>query len=368
MQTAYVQGRVFNYHQCLGGTGLAGDSLFYPSDFALGQDRTLYVLNKGEEFVSCAGITKFNMDSEFIWESRGDDFAKGRGPFPSAIALDSNENVYVADEFNNEVYIFDRDGNPLGDLRPSEAGNDAAGSLIFPAPNTAGDGIAFDLILKKEGARDTSGDGELNGPMGLAFDKDDQLYVSDSHNHRVQVFTKGGTFLRKWGTYGTEDGELNLPWGLTVDTEGYVYVADWKNSRVQKFSAEGNYVATFGAPGSEEGALHRPSSVAVDKDGDVYVADWGAHCLNIYEPDGTHMLTLAGDADRLPPWQQARVNANNNTQRARKRANLTVERHFRRPVAVRVDHEGRIIVLETISNRLQVYLKEQDWIDPPFNE
>ena len=54
--------------------------------------------------------------------------------------------------------------------------------------------------------------------------------------------------------------------------------------------------------------------------------------------------------------------------RARQRADLSQERHFRRPVAVQVDDEGRIVVLETVSNRLQVYIKEQNWIEPPFNQ
>ena len=368
MKTAYVQDRVFNYGYCLGGTGLAGEAFFYPSGFALGSNGTLYVLNKGEEFVSCAGITKLNLDSEYIWESRGDDFAKGRGPFPSAIAVDSAENVYVADEFKNQIYVFDSDGNPLGDWRPGQTSDDTPSNLVFPAPNTAGDGVSFDLILKKEGAWDTSADGELNGPMGLAFSQDDRMYVSDSYNHRVQVFTKDGEFLGKWGRLGCEEGEFNLPWGITVDKEGCVYVADWKNARVQKFSSDGEFVAVFGGPDSGEGRLQRPSGVAVDNDGDVYVADWGAHCLKIYAPDGSHMLTLLGDADRLPPWQQAKVNANVNTLRARQRADLSQERYFRRPVAVQVDNEGRIIVLETVSNRLQVYIKEQDWIEPPFNQ
>ncbi len=368
MKTAYVQGRIFNYGYCLGGTGLAGEAFFYPSSFALGADSALYVLNKGEEFVSCAGITKLNLDSEFIWESRGDDFAKGRGPFPSAIAVDSGENIYVADEFKNQIYVFDSEGNPLGDWRPGQTEDDRASNLVYPAPNTAGDGITFDLILKKEGARDTSGDGELNGPMGLAFDRDDRMYVSDSCNHRVQVFTREGEFLGKWGSLGSGEGKFNLPWGITVDKEGCVYVADWKNSRVQKFSSSGEYMAVFGGSESGEGQLQRPSGVAVDKDGDVYVADWGAHCLKIYGPDGGHMLTLHGDADRLPPWQQSKVNANVNTLRARQRADLTQEKLFRRPVSVQVDDDGRIIVLETVSNRLQVYVKEQGWIEPPFNQ
>ena len=366
MLTQYVQGRIFNYDYCIGGAGLAGKGFFLPSDFALGSDGSLYVLSKSEEFVSAAGITKCTVDAEFVWETRGDDFVRGRGPFPTAIAVDSVENVYVADEFKNQVYVFDRDGTPLGDWRPSKPGNDRASKRILTAQNTAGEGVSFDLYLKKVGARDTSSDGELNGPMGLAFDKDDQLYISDSYNHRVQVFTKDGTFLRKWGTYGAGEGELNLPWGITVDKEGDVYVADWKNSRVQKFSPDGEFLAAFGGPGSGDGELHRPSGVAVDKDGDVYVADWGRDCLHIYESDGAHLVTFTGDAEQPSAWAQARLDTDLDRQRARKRADLSREKYFYRPVAVQVDDEGRIMVLETRLNRIQVYVKEQNWLEPSF--
>ena len=379
MITEYVRGRVFNYSNCLGGTSAAARGLFFPSDFALGSNRAVYVLNKAIEFNPSAGVTKLTLDSEFIWDRRGLNFLVDRGPLPSAIELDSDENVYVADEFMNQIWVFDVDGNPLANWGrgPSGSGDRASTkTLVYRSPfsrilqhqYSTKEGVPFDLYLKKVQARDTSADGDLNGPMGLRFDSDDNLFISDSYNHRVQVFAKDGTFLRKFGEFGDGDGQLNLPWGLDIDSEGCVYVADWRNRRVQKFSPEGNYMATIGGPGSGEGELLRPSGVAVDKDGDVYVTDWGANRVRIYEPDGAHMLTLAGDADRLPPWQQERVNENLDTKRARMRADMSSEKIFKRPVAVRVDDEGRIVVCEAVGNRLQVYVKEQDWIEPPFNQ
>ena len=367
MLTAYVQGRIFNYDYCVGGIALSGAGWFFPSDFAVGPNRSLYVLSKGYEFLPTQGITKCTLDSEYVWECRGGDYLEGRGPFPSSIALDSDENVYVSDEFKNRIYIFDKDGNPVGDWGSDGSTNGKSTGITLPAPNTVGAGVAFDLYLKKVGARDSSKDGELNGPMGLTFDGDDNLYIADSYNHRIQVFTRSGAFLRKWGSYGCGDGELNLPWGMAVDAEGCVYVADWGNSRVQKFSPDGACLAVFGAQGSGEGELNSPSSVAVDKDGDVYVCDWGANRVNIYEPDGEYLMHFTGDADRLSQWTQNKVDANVNQQRARKRADLSRERYFRRPVTVRVDDEGRIMTLEAVACRIQVYVKEQDWVEPQFN-
>ena len=101
-------------------------------------------------------------------------------------------------------------------------------------------------------------------PSGIAFDADENIFVVDTGNHRVQKFTKDGRYLARWGTYGGGDGELNLPWGIHVDDEGYVYVGDWRNDRVQKFTGDGELVLSFGTSGAGKGELSRPAGIAVD--------------------------------------------------------------------------------------------------------
>ena len=249
-----------------------------------------------------------------------------------SVDVDSNENIYVSDDYTSRINVSDKDGNPLSTW------------------GTKG-----------------SGEGELNGPSGLAFDKEDNLYIVDGLNHRVQKFTKDGKFLTKWGSYGSSEGQFNYPWGIAIDKQGDVYVADWKNDRVQKFSPEGEYLATFGRSGTGDGELQHPSGVAIDNEGDVYVADWGNERLNIYSSDGTFLTAFMGDADRLPPWAQESVDANPDYAKARRRVDLTPEHAFGRPVAVNVDDEGRIMVLETNRARMQIYVKERDFVHPQFN-
>ena len=212
-----------------------------------------------------------------------------------------------------------------------------------------------------------SGGGELNSPSGLAFDKEDNLLIVDSLNHRIQRFTKEGRFLASWGSHGRAEGEFNLPWGITVDRQDDVYVADWKNARVQKFTPGGEYLATFGGPETGEGELQLPSDVAVDDEGDIYVTDWGNDRLNIYARDGRFLTWFSGDAERLSVWAQDVVNANPDYRKARRRADLTVERWFWRPTAVNVDADGRIMVIDTERHRIQVYVKERNFIDAQFN-
>jgi DNA-binding beta-propeller fold protein YncE len=60
------------------------------------------------------------------------------------------------------------------------------------------------------------------------------VFVTDSHNHRVQVFDLDGQFLSQWGQYGEGQGEFQCPRGLSVHN-GLAYVADSENHRVQVF-------------------------------------------------------------------------------------------------------------------------------------
>ena len=332
MLTRHVVGRVYNYEYCIGRNMVNGSGFSMPMDFALGSGGSLYVVSRGNEFAPAQGITKCTLDHELTWDDRGPGYSGGQSTWPMSVAVDGNENVYVSDDYTSRIHVFDKDGNPLSNW------------------GTKG-----------------SGEGELDGPSGLAFDKQDNLYIADGLNHRVQKFTNDGKFLAKWGSQGSGEGQFNMPWGIAIDKPGDVYVADWKNDRVQKFSPGGEYLATFGKPGTGDGELHRPSGIAIDNEGDVYVADWGNERLNIYTPDGTFLTAFVGDADRLSPWAQATVDANPDVQKARRKVDLTPERRFARPVAVNVDDEGRIIVLETQLNRIQVYVKERDFIDPQFN-
>jgi DNA-binding beta-propeller fold protein YncE len=80
-----------------------------------------------------------------------------------------------------------------------------------------------------------SGEGQFDGPAGVAVDSSGNVYVTDFNNHRIQKFTADGEFLAQWGSQGSGEGQLFFPRGVAVDTSGNVYVADPGNSRIQKF-------------------------------------------------------------------------------------------------------------------------------------
>ncbi len=71
--------------------------------------------------------------------------------------------------------------------------------------------------------------------MGLSIDQQDQVYVTEVGNNRVQKFDAEGHFISMWGTGGTRPGEFGNLHGIIVDNEGHVYVGDTANHRIQKF-------------------------------------------------------------------------------------------------------------------------------------
>ncbi len=331
MLTTVAAGRVFDYSYCIGMYGMSGQGFWSPQDFALAGD-TMYVLSRGAEELG-QRVSRVTLDHEFLGQFGA--FGRGEGQFvwPRSIALDDDGNVYASDDFLNRVSIFDPEGT------------------FVSCWGEAGDAT-----------------GQLNGPCGMAFDADGNILVVDSLNNRVQRFTCDGKFLDKLGHHGKGEGEFNLPWGVCLDDAGNVYVADWKNNRVQKFDPDGNYLLSFEAsPTSGVGDLNGPTGVAVDSEGDVYVTDWGNHRLQVYAPDGRFIATLVGDAQQPSPWTQTYIDANPDIVKARRRVNLEPEWRFRRPVAVRVDENDRIFVLEANRHRVQVYDKVKDYEEHPLN-
>ena len=319
--------------------GLNGRGYANPYDLAVSRDGRIFVLNRCDPArASGIRIGVCNFDEDYLFEF-GDGAGDGDTNFrwPVCMVFDGNEHLYITDEQNQRVTVFDNDGN----------------------------------FLRKWGTRG-SGDGEFNGPAGIAAGPDGSIYVVEQHNARVQKFTAEGEFVGKWGSHGSGPGQFNLPWGAAADTAGNVYVADWRNDRIQKFTGDGEFLASYGSSGDGEGQFQRPTSVAVDAEGFIYVADWGNERVQVFDPEGGFQLLLRGQAT-VSKWAQAYFDANPEEKAERDRSDLMpqlpphlntpyhissqTEPYFWGPVAVSLDHEGHLYVVETNRHRFQVYQK-----------
>lgn len=118
-----------------------------------------------------------------------------------------------------------------------------------------------------------TGVGEFNRAEGICVDSQNRLYVADSCNHRIQIFSSDGKFLREYGKAGTGKGQLSYPYDIAVDAHGFQFVCEFGNSRVQVFDANCQPVEIIGGPGAAPGRFANPWGVALDSHGNLYVAD-----------------------------------------------------------------------------------------------
>src|SRR5215470_1492330 len=86
-------------------------------------------------------------------------------------------------------------------------------------------------------------DGYYNAPTDVAWDSDDNIYISDGYgNSRVAKLDKHGNWIKSWGSRGRENGQFVLPHNIGVDRNDNVYVADRNNRRIQVFDSDGNWL------------------------------------------------------------------------------------------------------------------------------
>ncbi len=335
MLTTTVAGRTWNFSHAIGRGSAAGAGFAIPYAITRAPDEGFYVLSRGTERIGQGVIlginkrvSKITMDEKFIG-----DFGHGEFTWPVDLSVDKDGNVYISDEYENLISIYDADGQKAGSW--GEAGSE---------------------------------DGQINGPAGIVFDDQDNLFIVDGRNNRVQKFTKDGEFLMSFGSAGDGEGQFKNPWGITLDQKGDVYVVDFGNDMVQKFTPDGTYLMSFGTSSDQGGDLLHPSNVAVDSEGDVYVVDFGNNRVQIYDSSGDVITALYGDGEEFSKWAKEVVDANPDVVKAYRRVkDLTPLGKFARPVGIVVDDEDRIIVSETVRSRLQVYVKEKDYMDPQFN-
>tara|TARA_B100001123_G_C15206957_1_gene985664 strand:- start:39 stop:1055 length:1017 start_codon:yes stop_codon:yes gene_type:complete len=333
MKTSEMIGKKFKYSYTIGKQSPGGPGFRYPVDLAIDNGDILFVVNRGSEGEPCHRISKLTASEKYIGQFGS--YGKGDGQFiwPTSVAIDKKGLVYIADEWLNRISIYDGGG----DLQGKDIGESN--------------------FLRKWGISGHK-QGQLAGPAGIAFDTNDNIYITENLNNRVSKFTKDGEFLNSWGMPGSGQGQFDGPWGISIDMHGNVYVADWKNDRIQKFTADGEFMTFIGNPGNSHGCLHLPSDVAVDAEGDIYVADWWNNKVEIFDPTGIHLDTLVGNSTKLSQWAIDYLEVNSEDKEARELVkNPEVEYLFEMPIAIETDCEGRIFVVDEIRFRIQIYQK-----------
>ena len=135
----------------------------------------------------------------------------------------------------------------------------------------------------------------FDDPVDLCTDQDNNVYILDSGNYRVQEMDEDGNFIRKWGKRGEGNGQFRDPVAIGIDTDDkFVYVLDRENFSVSKFDFKGNFVLSFGKKGIRTGEFYDPVDLAVDFQGYIYVLDRNRGAVLKFHKGGTFVDEWGG--------------------------------------------------------------------------
>ncbi|MDI3280855.1 MAG: 6-bladed beta-propeller [Bacillota bacterium] len=221
---------------------------------------------------------------------------------PYGVAADGRGRIYVADNGLGVVVVFDE-----AKRKVSFIGDSGTGKLWVPIDvKLAADGRVFvsDAAQKRIFVYSPEGRlvaaygkaGELENPAGIALDEErGRLYVVDTKKHQVLVYgLADGSVTSTLGRRGTGEGEFNFPTNAWVDGRGQLYIADTMNFRIQIFTPEGRFVRSIGRLGDGPGQFARLKGIAVDSEGHIYAADAAFNNFQIFDQEGQLLLWVGG--------------------------------------------------------------------------
>ena len=270
---------------------------------------------------------------------------------PSGIAVEESGKVYVADTQNHRIQKFSADGQ----FETAWGGNGFLTGL-FNSPSDVAVGeisknqrIVFvsdtgnsriQLFSTDGDFLDQWGQTELKNPSGIDLDSKGYLYVANQRGNNIYVYDSTGTVIREWGGRGSGNGQFKAPYDVACDNTNpnpdhvLIYVADTVNNRIQKFSASGDYITQWGTEGKDPGKFYYPTSLTIDQEGLIYVTDMETQRIQVFQPDGTFVMQW-GEAGYYPG-------------------------QFYDPIGLDVGPDNNLYIADTFHHRIQVFHKTNE--------
>jgi DNA-binding beta-propeller fold protein YncE len=270
------------------------------------------------------------------------DFLFGKSPDqylakPYGVSSNGRSLLYLADTGKKGVVILDLSAG-TGKFIRSAGAQDELLEPVNVIPDKAGNIYVADTRLGKIAVYDPEGvfshfigGEEITSPVGMVIDEERrQIFVVDSQQHEVHIFTLDGDHIGRFGGRGDERGQFYHPLGIAINQGDTIYVTDALHFAVQAFDLQGNYLFSFGPRPRGVGTMARPRDVAVDSDGHVYVTDALKHEVQVYDAHGKHLFSIGGRG--------------------------TGAGQFQLPAGICITESGRIFVADSINRRIQEFV------------
>ena len=266
----------------------------------------------------------------------------GTGPaevvYPRAITYDRGGDSFFVIDRVAHVQRLDRNGHCLAEWQMPEWKNGKPVNVSMGpdgnlwVPDTHYHRIVIyspaGKLLQMFGS-EGKGDGQFDLPTDIAFDKG-RVYISEyGASNRVQVFDHQWHKLFQFGHWGNGDGEFSRPQSMVID-KGLIYITDACNHRIVVFTTEGKWVRNMGSTGSGLGQFRFPYGLAEDNEGHLIVCEFGNNRVQMIDKDTGQGLKFWGRAGREPG-------------------------EFAYPWGVAVDKDDRVVAVDAGNNRLQVF-------------
>lgn len=264
----------------------AGATIPAPRAVTTAPDDTLYLLD------NAGRVLVFDKDGDPIrqWNMPESDVGN-----PEGICVLSNGQIAVADTHYHRVVVFDSSGTVVrmvgqegqndGDFYwPVAVVEDDQGNLFVSEYGGANRVQKFNKDWQHLLTFGNIGDqpGEFQRPSGMAW-HEDQLYIVDAFNDRIQVFDGQGHFLKVLGMQD-ETSRLHYPYDIALGPGRDLWVIEYGAGRISRFSLNGELLGRFGSTGSGPNQFGTPWGLAVDSNRRIWVADTRNHRLVAVDP------------------------------------------------------------------------------------
>lgn len=267
-----------------GSAGKGEGQLERPMGVAMASDGSTYTVDRLNN-----RVVKYDKEGKFALQFGSTGSGDGQFNDPRGIDIAPDGTVWVADMGNDRVQAFSPSGTFLRKAKFTDSASEPYAIASGPGGVVWVSDIGLHRLIKltenpittvltttgKSGCPGKCVGTALVSPTGVATDKFGNVWVADGGLGKILELDSSGNWLREYGTLGSGDGQIDGIVGIDVSPAGNVAITERNNGRVQIFKPDGSYLRKFGSAGSGSNQFFEPGGLSFGPGNMLAVADAG---------------------------------------------------------------------------------------------